>query len=165
MPEKLVFFGKGAQGKTKICVKFVRRYSKDAHLFCASSGFAPELRGFQELPGGWFMVVMDDISDTHESGDSNPSFLFTLRERITEKIAAFHQAHFVHGDLRDTNLMVRRDQKPGFMLVDFDWAGRSHEVRYPSNLNTQDIKRPKGACDGQYILAEHDVEMLEYLLG
>ena len=39
----------------------MRHYSKDVHVFCASKGFAPILNGFQKLPGGWWMVVMETI--------------------------------------------------------------------------------------------------------
>jgi hypothetical protein len=61
--------------------------------------------------------------------------------------------------------MVRRNGEAGFMLVDFDWAGENGKVRYPININTTDVKRPKGAVDGEPITVEHDVEMLQYLLG
>src|ERR1700732_1646428 len=60
--DKLIF--RGRDGGDDICIKFVRRYSKDAHLKCASLGFAPTLRGFQSIPGEWYMVIMDYIDDT-----------------------------------------------------------------------------------------------------
>ncbi|KAF9220631.1 hypothetical protein BS17DRAFT_848507, partial [Gyrodon lividus] len=74
LDDKLIFFGTLTEGSTEaaICIKFVQ-YSRDAHLHCASSGFAPRLRGFEKLPGGSYMVVMDklvgyrllaDLSDT-----------------------------------------------------------------------------------------------------
>jgi hypothetical protein len=31
----------------KICIEFVRHYSKDVHTFCASNGFSPTLEGFE----------------------------------------------------------------------------------------------------------------------
>jgi tRNA A-37 threonylcarbamoyl transferase component Bud32 len=36
---------------------------------------------------------------------------------------ALHQAGYVQGDIRDANIMVRKDGSLGFMLIDFDWAG------------------------------------------
>ena len=42
--------------------KFVRRYSKGAHLFCAAHSHVHTLYGFEELPGDWYMVVMEDIN-------------------------------------------------------------------------------------------------------
>jgi hypothetical protein len=60
--EKLVFFGQTDDGKS-ICIKFVRSYSKNAHEICASMGIAPELKGFQVVPGGWHMVIMDVVAE------------------------------------------------------------------------------------------------------
>src|SRR6266478_384308 len=56
---KLLFAAAETANNEKICVKFVRRYSKEVHAFCASECFAPTLKGFEELPGGWYMVVME----------------------------------------------------------------------------------------------------------
>jgi len=56
-PEKLVFVATTTTS-TKVLVKFARRYSEEAHRFCADAGVAPGLLGFQSLPGGWYMAVM-----------------------------------------------------------------------------------------------------------
>jgi hypothetical protein len=71
----------------------------------------------------------------------------------------------VHGDIRDTNVMVRKDGEMGFMLVDFDWAGEIGVVRYPMNVNrAENLWRPDGASDGNVITAHHDIQMLEKML-
>ena len=161
MPSTLVFFG--IEETTPIVIKFVRRYSSDAHIFCADRGFAPELRGFNELPGGWYMVVMEDISRCYRQAESSAD-LVKNRDEMTEKIVMFHQNHYVHGDIRNTNVMVRKDGEAGFMLVDFDWAGINGRVRYPSNINITGVTRPKDVYDGELITAEHDMEMVRYML-
>ena len=97
------------------------------------------------------MVVMEDISSEYQSADFDRHLLVSLSDQIKSKITLFHQAHFVHGDLRDTNVMVRKDREPGFLLVDFDWAGKIEEVRYPINVNQMDFYRPVGASDGEDI--------------
>ncbi|KAE9402877.1 hypothetical protein BT96DRAFT_1083642 [Gymnopus androsaceus JB14] len=51
-------------GRTGI-LKFTRRYGKDAHVFAAKEGLAPEIWGYQELSAGWKMVLMEDLTDTH----------------------------------------------------------------------------------------------------
>jgi serine/threonine protein kinase len=161
MSSTLVFFG--IEGDTPICIKFVRRYSPEAHLFCASRGFAPELKGFDKVPGGWYMVVMEDISDAYRQADSSAD-LVKYHDDIAQKIGEFHQHHYVHGDIRNTNVMVRKDGKAGFMLVDFDWAGTIGNVQYPSNINITEVKRPEGVLDGELITTEHDMKMLGYML-
>jgi hypothetical protein len=162
--DKLVFFGELETGK-RICVKFTQQYSATAHTFCASRGFAPTLHGFESLPGSWYMAVMDAIDDEYEELCEplrTPEVLRGIREKITQ----LHQAHHVHGDIRDANIMVRKDGKPGFMLVDFDWAGEIGKVRYPMNVNTSEkLWRPEGARDGELITADHDMQMLEYILS
>jgi serine/threonine protein kinase len=162
MPSTLVFFG--IEESTPICIKFVRQYSSEAHVFCASRGFAPELKGFDKLPGGWYMVVMEDISDTYREVNSSADLVQHCDE-IAKKIDELHQHHYVHGDIRNTNVMVRKDGEAGFMLVDFDWAGIIGEVRYPSNINITEMRRPEGVLDGELITAEHDMMMLHYMLN
>ena len=108
MPDNLVFFGES--NGTEVCVKFTTRYLREAHEVCASMGIAPPLRGFETLPGGWFMVVMDRIGDEFVAMDVSKSPLTNeLRGLVTKKTTLFHQSGYVHGDLRDTNLMVRKD--------------------------------------------------------
>jgi len=155
---KLIFFGK-AEG-VEVCVKFVRQYSKEAHQFCDSLGIAPRLRGFEALPGGWFMVVMDRIEKDYVTL-ANRSVLRTakLMEAIRAKLELLHQAEFVHGDLRDCNVMVKGTL---FMLVDFDFSGKIGIVVYPMNTN-RSIWRPEDAIDGKMIKADHDIQMLRFI--
>ena len=160
MPDKLIFFGES--DGTKVCVKFATRYLRDIHIRCASIGIALPLRGFEALAGGWFMVVMDRIDDVFEPLDTSESRLTNeLHKLVLKKTTLLHQAGYVHGDLCDTNLMVRKDGQPGFMLVDFDWAGKIGEVCYPMNVNTDPaLGRSPGAYDGEIIKADHDMDML-----
>lgn len=158
--DKLIF--RGRDGGDNICIKFVRRYSKDAHLQCSSLGFAPTLRGFQPIPGGWYMVIMDYIDDTYEElADSRTKASYITE--IREKLESLHQVGYVHGDIRITNIMVKKDGSPGIFLIDFDWAGVIGEVRYPMNVNREGISRPQGARDGELIFANHDMEMVDYV--
>jgi hypothetical protein len=51
-----------------------------------------------------------------------------------------------------------------FMLVDFDWARKFEEVRYPISVNRGlQLWQPDGACDGNLITADHDIQMLDHL--
>ena len=70
---------------------------------------------------------------------------------------------FVHGDVRDVNIMVRKDGKLEFMLVDFDWSGIIGEARYPININKVDLWRPEDVSDGQLIKSDHDILMLDHI--
>jgi hypothetical protein len=60
MPNKLIFIGES--DGTEVCVKFATRYSRE-HTYSALPWGSLTLRGFEALPGRWFMVVMDQIND------------------------------------------------------------------------------------------------------
>ena len=157
---KPLFFGKLSDGHD-VCIKFTRRYSREAHSFCASIGAAPRLLGFQPIAGDWQMVVMDLIGDYVEFHLStrNAKFLEILRGILSQ----LHGAGFVHGDIRDTNVMVLESNER-LMLVDFDWAGKIGEARYPMFVyRGDDLWRPDGACDEELITVDHDTQMLDHL--
>jgi hypothetical protein len=159
---KLVFQCKAVANGSLLCVKFVRSYSKEAHLKSASLAFAPPLRGFQSIGGDWFMVVMDWVGIEYQLLDESPMKEQFFSE-VKDKLALLHQAGYVHGDIRPSNIMVRKDGKPGIIFLDFDWAGVIGEVRYPMNINNVDICRPPHAVDAELIWADHDIQMADLL--
>jgi hypothetical protein len=71
----------------------------------------------------------------------------------------------VHGDVRATNILAKKNGAPGIMLIDLDWAGVIGNVRYPMNVNRDGIDRPDGAYDGELITAEHDMNMVDYIFA
>jgi hypothetical protein len=48
------------------------------------------------------------------------------------------------------------------MILDFDWAGKRGEARYPLNLSAG-IRWAEGVGDYAFIEQAHDLEMLEKL--
>ncbi|KAG1790462.1 uncharacterized protein HD556DRAFT_731545 [Suillus plorans] len=87
--------------------------------------------------------------------------LTLIMMRSLRNSSLFHRGGYVHGDIRDTNIMVKKDFSPGFMLVDFDWSGTIGEARYPVNVyQGERLWRPDGAEDGQLVMPEHDMQML-----
>ncbi|KAG1738714.1 hypothetical protein EDB19DRAFT_2039530 [Suillus lakei] len=158
-PTKLLFSAKTTDDRS-LCIKFARHYSKEVHQSCASSGFAPALHGFEILPGGWYMIVMEMITEDYCClGDLSAPY--PHHAALAEGLESLHQQGYVHGDIRDTNVMVKRTCDPGFKLINFDWSGEIGEIRYPMNVYRGDrLWRPDGAKDGELIMAEHDIDML-----
>ena len=78
-------------------------------------------------------------------------------ERLFLAIQKLHDAQLVFRDLRGPNVML---SAVGVFLIDFDWAGRVNEVRYPLNLSWA-----KGAEEFEirYVLMYHDLFMLNQL--
>jgi hypothetical protein len=166
VPDKLVFFGRLPNNRP-VCIKFTRRYSKEAHHFCSSIRAAPDLLGFQPIAGGWYMVVMAQTEPNYVElfNLSGKAIKVHILEKVRSILTELHDGNFVHGDIRDTNIMVQENGKDvSIMLVDFDWAGKIGDVRYPMNVYRGDrLWRPEGACDGELITTGHDIEMLDYL--
>ncbi|KAF8895993.1 hypothetical protein BD779DRAFT_1433827, partial [Infundibulicybe gibba] len=164
MNGRLIFHGR-TKDRRAICIKYVRKYGKEAHSWCASQGFAPELIVCKVIEGGWIMVVMElldkswtmwDSECYHRPGD--------LKERVYDAVSAFHEKGMVHGDLRDVNIMVKGLE---FTIIDFDWAGKMGEAHYPRFLNKGlDIGRMPAESVGDFmpILREHDEFMIDLLL-
>ena len=102
------------------------------------------------------MVIMNDLDEEYKPFEQNILPADTC-ERIGERLVEFHQANFVHGYVRDANIMARKDGKPGLMLIDFDWSRIIGEARYPINVNKVDLWRP----DGLLIKSAYDMAMLD----
>ncbi|KAG5653092.1 hypothetical protein H0H81_002317 [Sphagnurus paluster] len=171
-PDKLVFFGELSAGGGEVCIKFTRSYSKEAHELCVMLDIAPRLRGFEKIPGGWYMVVMDRIDEGYysynnfrKSSKFHAAHTSPLHDAIWKGLKSFHDRGFVHGDVRDVNLMVARSGEARFRLIDFDWAGEVGKVLYPMNVNTEGLWRPPNAYDNNPITIEHDEQMMEYIVG
>ncbi|KAF7986784.1 hypothetical protein HWV62_20394 [Athelia sp. TMB] len=167
---RLLFYAEtigSARNQKDLIIKFVRRYSKAAHELCASLGYAPTLHGFEELPGGWFMVVMQRLPDSyalyHGLGQNEEAKATVAWQLLSDCVGKLHEANMVHGDMRGVNLLVRMDGQIGIKVVDFDWAGEVGVVRYPINVNRDGIARPDTARDGMLVAKEHDLDMIKFM--
>lgn len=164
--EKLVFRVL-VDGSVDLCVKFTQRYSKEAHETLAELGHAPQLQGFTSLPAGWTMVVMDFLP--YEQLFQWPSSIErqNLVESVRNIVQKLHDKGFVHGDIRDSNVLVKpktsASDPDSVYLIDFDWAGKDQEVRYPARINTTSVRRPSGVRDGELITKAHDMDMVSFL--
>ncbi|KAJ8481245.1 hypothetical protein ONZ45_g15372 [Pleurotus djamor] len=184
VPNKRVYFANGSTGR-KLVVKFSSIYSKEAHIKAAQLHLAPKLLGY-ERHGEWHMIVMEDLSSNYMNLQAvidaplvRNLNLRTIYDHLHARLRRFHEAKYVHGDIRSINILVSSqflkglssplplgsmndelDNVAGFaLLVDFDWAGLAGEVTYPWNINPEVI-RPFDAKIGTRILADHDIQML-----
>ncbi|KAG1810445.1 uncharacterized protein HD556DRAFT_54243 [Suillus plorans] len=146
-----------------VVVKFVTRYGEDVHMAMAEAGFAPKLLYYGKIDvgkgmpsyGGLRMVVMEYVDGTTACSSLRlpPNF----HQELEDAIEYCHGKGFVFGDLRKPNIMITKDGK--VQLIDFDWAGRKDEVKYPVSISSA-IRWPKGAQGLGPILEEHDRDML-----
>ena len=146
--------------ETAITVKFVQTYSTALHDSCASTGHAPTLLGYEELPGKWWMVVMKHMIGYKQAANlalTDWHSLQAVREGVLEVVDRFHKDGFVHGDLRGTNLLINGKS---FVFINFDWAGEEGMVQYPMDINCDiGLGCPADVYGGAKILKIHDIHM------
>src|SRR5258706_13244737 len=79
-------------------------------------------------------------------------------DKLCGGVGALHLAGYVHGDVRDANILV--DKEGQAQLIDFDWSEQAGTARQPSLVNPQ-AKRVAGGEPGHLIKTQHDTDMLE----
>ena len=152
-----------ASGEARLA-KFTQHYGISVHEAWASIGVAPRSPTAISLDCDMQLVTMELLSDEWQ-------FLKKLATEIVQDtrtyvMAALQQAQQillavgVHGDLRQTNVAVKRGKK-GWMVkfVDFDWSGPAGLHRFPPCMNSQ-IDRPDGVRPLAIMHPQHDVDLL-----
>ena len=119
---RLLYAAKTPGADNPILIKFSRTYSIELHKFCTNLGHAPQILGFQRLPGGWCAVAMEYLEEAVPITDA--PLLSAHRDCWTDEIQAlvegFHRQNLVHGDLRDVNILCKEGS---VMLVDLRLGG------------------------------------------
>lgn len=143
----------------EIYVKYTDSYCCEAHEQCyALDQSAPCLYAHSVLANGWHMVVMEKLAGVDFRPQEEPQ---SVKEKLQRVVQHLHTKGLVHGDLRANNIRVVGDR---VCLVDFDWAGRAGEQRYPGFMNHADVEWPAGASDGEFLQFEHDNAWLQRLV-
>jgi len=155
-----------------IVVKFVERYGEFVHRLLADHDFAPQLFYFGRVSKSGTpsyrslrMVVMEYLQGpTVAQLLADPSLNYSIRILDSELIAGLetiikllHTHNYVYGDLRGPNVMITPEKN--IKLIDFDWAGKVGDVKYPNFLSPK-IGWPAGAEGGKPITAQHDLDMI-----
>ena len=141
------------ESQIKCVVKFTERYGKEGHEIMAAAGVAPELVycKWEATVGLW--VVVTKYYESQVGAVPTQESIDQLREGL----AALHQAGFVHGDIREANILVSKEGHA--QLIDFDWSEQAGTARYPSLVNPK-VKWVPEAKPGDLITSQHDTDML-----
>jgi len=147
-----------------ILVKFVRQYCPELHDICALSGHAPALLAYERLPGGWYGVAMEYVFDAVPiiMHDCIEKHFKRWKADLQGLVTAFHNQGFVHGDLRDANVLSGDDGC--VKLVDFDWGGRDGEVLYPTPRLNEELVNGRASEDLRISKAD-DWRILDHTLA
>ena len=145
-----------------VVVKFTHSYCGAAHRLLAEMSLAPRLWYCEKVETvGMYVVVMDLASGEYIGIHCQDR---RLDSKLRTAIQTLHDMKFVHGDLREPNILVTEDGD--VKIIDFDWCGKDGEVRYPS-----DISLGVGAgwdpsvTRGGLIRKDHDLSMYFRLTG
>jgi hypothetical protein len=123
------------------------QYGERVHRLLAERDMAPKLYGIGRLEGGPLMIVMEDINVNKEwttlysiipqgpNAGKNNVIREKVHPRLLDIVGTLKANDFVHGDIRSNNIMVKKRHEEQCVLIDFDWAGKVGEVKYPFDLN------------------------------
>lgn len=158
----------GEEEGTPVLVRFTAQYGREAHALLAEKGLAPQLFHYEVLENGWAVVIMDFVDGLDL--DSARQWIVPSRvlKDVKKALRVLHKKNLVFGDLRRPNIVLCKRDVPGGgteqggMLVDFDWAGKHDEQRYPPMLNPE-FKWAEGIKGGGVMKKEHDIAMLNLL--
>jgi len=142
-----------ATGKTHIDSLLITTLAPQL-LYCGSVGIQhddPTFRGLR-------MVVMEyvDGQTLHDVERVPPG----AKGEVDRALKILHNKDYVFGDLRRQNVMVTKNAE--VKLVDFDWAGKENETRYPL-LISKAITGPLGVEGGSLITRSRDIYMFSLL--
>ncbi|CAG8766092.1 12788_t:CDS:2, partial [Gigaspora margarita] len=162
---KLLWKAETKKGQ-KIIVKFSLKYNDYAHKVCYEIGKAPELFFASNMINGFYMIIMGYVEGQklYDCDDLDISEYQKIIDGIEVAISHLHSKNIVFADLRDSNILVIKDENKTYhgMLIDFDWAGENDVECYPSFMN-HDINWPMGAEDNMKLKKEHDMYWLDVL--
>ncbi|KAL4245199.1 hypothetical protein ABKN59_009927 [Abortiporus biennis] len=147
----------GLIGNPTLCiVKFTNSYSKDAHNCLAEASLASKVWhcSREQSCGNFWVIVMDYIKG--ETALAHEKLSEATKTDVKRALRILRKNRFVFGDLRRQNVMVCEDKSVRF--VDFDWAGKVGEVRYPPDINP-DIQWPVSVAPDEPILFQHDLDL------
>ncbi|KAG9312767.1 hypothetical protein JVU11DRAFT_7204 [Chiua virens] len=154
-----------------VVVKFVTSYGVDVHREMASAGYAPKILYYgpinvtPDMPtyGDLRMVVMEYVNGwTLGNAFAQAKVPGSFESDIRHAFKHLHDSGYVCGDLRSPNIMITTEGK--LRLIDFDWAGKTGEVRYPAAVS-RSVDWPAGVQGGAFIRQEHDRAMLDNLIS
>lgn len=101
-------------------VKSTKLYCQDAHKILVEASPAPGLRYCEKVESiGMYLVVMDIIVGEYPEAPRKDR---DFTEKLRMAIETLHAKGFVHGDLREPNVLVTKEGD--VKIIDFDWSGR-----------------------------------------
>ena len=130
-----------------VIIKFTERYCREAHDLMYRKGPAPKLIHYQERVGGtqYTAVVVEYIDNIMHLDEYLEKYSYNKShpEPFQETVKVMHDYGFCHGKLTSKNIVMEfKDQKYFINIVNYEWAGRIGEARYPFSADIPDGIEP-----------------------
>ena len=148
-----------------VFVTFVKRYSHETHELMVPHGHAPRLIHHEERVGGtqYTAIVMEYIPDARPLDEfllSEVVEQYRISTCCIEALKVMHEDGYCHGKISSKSIFGKfQDGRIKILIVNYEWAGRQGEARYPLSADI-----PEGVQPGDLITQEHDEEQLDELL-
>ncbi|CAG8504226.1 7532_t:CDS:2 [Paraglomus occultum] len=138
--------------KQTVIVKFVCKYSENAHRRCAELKIAPALESVVDIGYGWKIVIMEFLEGFVFLDKLAAGEIAMTQQAVLTAMNTLHKNGLVHGAV---NILWRSGE---VRFVDFDWA--DGEARYPGNMNPG-INWANGVGLHKLIRIEHDQHLVK----
>ena len=144
------------------------KYGEAVHRAMAAKDHSPRLIDCLKLTDDTLLVVMakfdSEMLDVY--WESVPhceqiSKKRTIQQQLRNILSFMHREGYVHGDLREPNILVSEKSEIKLKIVDFNWAGKAGEVKYLLDLNKNVFHSAEA---GEMILMEHDSAQVDFII-
>ena len=157
-----------------VLVMFVKRYSRETHELMGfrGHGYAPKLIHYEERAGStqYTAIVMKYIPDVmpldefFKHAAANYSNIDEIKKTVkkccTKALKVMHDNGFCHGKISSKNILGKvQDKALQIFIVNYKWAGREEEARYPLSAHIPDEE----VQPGDLIKQDQDKDQLEKL--
>ncbi|PIL30338.1 hypothetical protein GSI_07523 [Ganoderma sinense ZZ0214-1] len=160
----------GNADAVSVYVKIVpSKYGAAAHQLLAEHDppYAPKLYWCHEIIVGYTMVVMAELHKSPGSQSIHPRRrnqrdIDLVKRDIGRALRILHAADYVHGDVRQPNIVITNRRAH---LIDFDSADLDGVAEYPASLNPK-VKwpGPASALVSMPIVKEHDLQRFQWTI-
>ena len=115
--------------QVNVIIKFVKRYSHEAHQFMHIKGYAPELIFHAEGVNGtrYKAIVTKKIAFSHYGYNVKKE---VIRHKFIEAVTTLYNGGFCHGNLLPKHIGYDTVSKRIYIL-NYEWATKQNDTKYP----------------------------------
>ena len=124
----LTYYSNMEQVNVHVIIKFVKRYSHEAHQFMHSKGYAPKLIFHAEGVNGtrYKAIVTEKIDFSHYGYQLSKEF---ARGKFIEAVTTLYNGGYCHGNLLPKHIVYANTGR--IYILNYEWAIKQDDKEYP----------------------------------